>query len=267
MHALKLAAIAHEDLCHGWQWTVVDEDALAAQVARVALGQYRHVARILAGRPGLPLKTRSDQILSAIKMLTLKENEDPWHRDGWLFQTISWIAAHQVSHGSVTRPPHIIKAHKGFDGIQLEFSPDGKKVLAVVIFEDKATSKARKTITRDVWPGIKSLERGERIGELTHETTALLESQRNIDQSINIDDAINTLIWKDVRKYRVSITVDDTYSNKAAREKLFKGFDLQAPGKIGRRQANTMLLPSLRPWMDAFAMKVICHLEESSSDV
>src|SRR5271163_4347608 len=46
---LTLIPIDHEDLCHGWAWTIKDELALAERVARVALGQYRHVAKILAG--------------------------------------------------------------------------------------------------------------------------------------------------------------------------------------------------------------------------
>ena len=39
----------HNDLCHGWEWEVADIDVLAERVARVALGQYRHVAQILEG--------------------------------------------------------------------------------------------------------------------------------------------------------------------------------------------------------------------------
>ena len=46
---LTLTQVDHENLCHGWAWTGEDEDALAERVARVALGQYRHVAKILAG--------------------------------------------------------------------------------------------------------------------------------------------------------------------------------------------------------------------------
>jgi hypothetical protein len=41
---LTLSQIDHGDLCHGWSWVVQDEEKLAQQVARVALGQFRHVS-------------------------------------------------------------------------------------------------------------------------------------------------------------------------------------------------------------------------------
>ena len=46
---LTLVPIDHGELCHGWAWTVDDEDVLAERVARIVLGQYRHVAKILSG--------------------------------------------------------------------------------------------------------------------------------------------------------------------------------------------------------------------------
>jgi len=44
---MTLVPIDHGELCHGWAWTVDDEDVLAERVARIVLGQYRHVAKIL----------------------------------------------------------------------------------------------------------------------------------------------------------------------------------------------------------------------------
>jgi hypothetical protein len=60
--------------------------------------------------------------------------------------------------------------------VQLELAADGKSVTAVIVFEDKATDNARKTIREEVWPGIVALEAGERVSELTHQTTAMLEA-------------------------------------------------------------------------------------------
>lgn len=159
---LTLVPIDHGELCHGWAWTIDDEDVLAERVARIVLGQYRHVAKILSGA-GVPgPAANAEQANAALKQLTLAEGEDPWHRDGWLFQAISWIAAHQQPSASLTRMPHIRKADKGFDGMQLELNEAGTSVTSVVVFEDKATDKARDTIRDDVWPGIVALEKGER---------------------------------------------------------------------------------------------------------
>jgi hypothetical protein len=165
---LTLSQINHGDLCHGWSWVVSEEDELAERVARIVLGQYRHVAKILhgAGVPGPA--ANAEQAIAAIKQLALEPGESPWQRDGWIFQAISWIAAHQAPSAALTRAPHIRKSDKGFDGLQLQLSEDGTAVTAVVVFEDKATDNARDTIRDDVWPGIVALESGKRLNELTH---------------------------------------------------------------------------------------------------
>ncbi|MEP9397609.1 hypothetical protein [Mesorhizobium sp. KR2-14] len=264
---LTLTQVDHDDLCHGWSWVVEDIDSLAQQVARVALGQFRHVSKILAGVEGAVPSTTLDHAADAIELLTVEDGEDPWHRDGWIFQTISWIAAHQNSHGAVTRPPHIIKAHKGFDGLQLELSDDGKTIAAVIIFEDKATDNARDTIRKDVWPGIAKLESGRRVNQLTQDVTAALEAQKQFDPELDIDAAISNILWKDARRYRVSITVSDTHVEAAARKRLFKGYDEQAPGDIKRRRAETIHIPKLRQWMQKFAERAIAQVKVIAADV
>jgi hypothetical protein len=164
---LVLKQLDHDDLCHGWEWEVDDIDLLAERVARVALGQYRHVGQILEGLAGAAPAGTAQHAADALKKLKLAKNGDPWHRDGWLFQVISWIAANQTKQGAILAPPHIFHAHKGFDGMQLELSGDSKAITAIVIFEDKATENARQTITQNVWPDIVALEAGERVAELT----------------------------------------------------------------------------------------------------
>lgn len=257
---LTLSAIDHDDLCHGWSWTIDDEDVLAERVARVALGQYRHVARILAGANVAGPVTTADHIAGATKFLTVDAGKDPWHRDGWLFQTISWIAAHQNGQRTITRAPHALKAHKGFDGMQVEIGADGVSVVAVVVFEDKATSDAKATIQSKVWPGIVSLEAGERLAELTHETSALLETHQHLNPELDIDAAVAKILWQEARRYRVSITIDDNDVVPGARAALFTNFDVKAPGDVKRRRAETIHIPQLRVWMEAFAQRAIGFL-------
>lgn len=264
---LTLTQIDHGNLCHGWSWKIDDEDALAKRVAQVALGQYRHVARILSGDSPPEPGASVDQVASAIGLLSVAPGEDPWHRDGWIFQTISWIAALQQSQGAATRPPHILKAHKGFDGMQLELSDDGSSVKAVIIFEDKATANARRTIREEVWPGIAALEGGERASELTLETCAILEAQQRLNPKLDVDAALANILWKDARRYRVSVTVDKKHLDPSLRERLFKGFESKAPGDIKRRRAETIYLPHLRCWMEAFAQRAIAYLRAISVHV
>lgn len=262
---LSLTPISHGQLCHGSSWQVVDENQLAERVARIALGQYRHVERILEGVYGTPPKVGLELAASAIKLLTVENDADPWHRDGWIFQAISWLAAHPHPTNTITRPPQIIRAHKGFDGLQLTLAADGKSISAVVIFEDKATSEARKTIREEVWPGIAALEKGERASELTHETTAMLAAQMASHPGLDVDAAISNVLWKDVRRYRVSITVGKTHASDTARAGLFKDFDVHAPGDVVRRQAETLYLPELRKWMEAFAQQAIQHVKKMTN--
>jgi hypothetical protein len=264
---ISLSASDHATLFHGWNWMIVDEDALAEQVARVALGKYRHVAKILEGASIAGPKSSADHASAAIQLLTVKTGDDPWHRDGWIFQTISWIAASHTSAGTVTRPPHILKAHKGFDGMQLELSNDAKSVVAVVVFEDKATDNARETIRVEVWPGIEDLEAGNRVTELTHEVSGMLEAQHRLDPSLDIDAALSNILWKEARRYRVSITVGDTHVHTKGRARLFKGFDTKAPGEVKRRRAETLHLPHLRKWMEQFAQRAIAHVNVISAHV
>jgi hypothetical protein len=248
-------------------WTVTNEDELAERVARIALGQYRHVAKILSGA-GVPGPTATaEQAKAAIKLLTRGKNEEPWHRDGWIFQAISWIAANQAPSGSLTRAPHIRRADKGFDGLQLQLSDDGKVVTAVIVFEDKATENARSTIREEVWPGIAALESGERLNELTHEVSAVLDTRAAADAEFDVDTAIANILWKDARRYRVSVTINDTHNNDNARARLFDGFEEKVPGGVERRRADTIYLPRLRAWMEAFAARVIAKVEMIAADV
>ena len=258
---LTLTPIDHDDLCHGWRWEVADEADLARKVAMVALGQYRHVAQILAGIDKKPMPTRKEAAAAAIERLTVPAGGDAWHRDGWVFQTISWIAAHRTEKGVVARAPHAIPAHKGFDGMQLRLDKRGQSVTAVVIFEDKATDNPRKTVREDVWDGIRSLEKGERMPELIQDATTILEAQQRHFPDLDVDDAIETILWDEVRHYRVSITTSDTHAKDTARKRLFKGFDKVAPGKASRRRADTLHVDDLREWMKEFCKLTIAQIE------
>lgn len=258
---LTLIPVYHGTLCYGSRWTIADESDLADKVARLALGQARHVAAILTGIDKRSPATRADAAAGAIKLLTVPKDKPPYHRDGWVFQAISWIAAHRAEAGAVIRAPHMIHAHKGFDGFQLKLDDYGKNITAVVIFEDKATENPRSTITGDVWGGIRELESGQRMNELIPETGALLEAHQLRLPDLDIDGAVEQITWEEARHFRVAVTADATHDNDSARAALFKGFDDVAPGLTARRQAETIAIPKLRDWMKEFSAKAIKQIE------
>lgn len=264
---LTLTPIVHASLCHGARWTITDEEELARMVARIALGQSRHVAAILTCIDKKAPSTRADTAAGAITMLTVPVGTDPYHRDGWVFQAISWIAAHRSSSGAIVRAPHNIVAHKGFDGIQLKLDEANENVIAVVIFEDKATDLHRKTVRQDVWPGIRALEEGQRMPELIQETGGILEAHINRFPDLDIDAAVEAIVWEQARYYRVAITTEADHDKDKRRASLFKGFDKVAPGDVLRRQAETISIPNLRNWMSQFSANAVKHIEAWRDDV
>lgn len=250
---LVLTPIAHGEVCHGHAWTVENIDLLAERVARVAMGQYRHVSQVLEGLNVPAPKGSKAHAANAIAKLQVAKNGDPWQRDGWIFQIVSWIAANQQkAEGVILKPPHIFHAHKGFDGMQLEVSADGKSVSAVVIFEDKASDDPRKTIREDVWPEIVKLEAGERVAELTHEAAGLLEAHQHLYPELNVDEAIDRIFWQEARRYRVSITTGAVHAKESDRARLFADYDTTVRGDLTRRRGETMHFDKLREWMSEF---------------
>lgn len=264
---LTLTPISHGTLCHGSRWTVANEDDLAGKVAQLALGQMRHVASVLAGIDKRPPPTRADAAAGAIKLLTVPKDKPPYHRDGWVFQAISWIAAHRTEAGAVIRAPHMIHAHKGFDGFQLKLDDTGQNITAVVIFEDKATEKPRATIAGDVWKGIHDLESGQRMNELIPEAGGLLEAHQQRFPDLDIDGAVERIAWEEARHFRVAVTADAAHDDDDVRAALFKGFDEVAPGIAARRQGETIAIPKLRDWMKGFSAKAIKQIEAWRDDV
>lgn len=257
---LKLSVCQNTISVSGTVWTVEDEAELGRLVGQILLGHYRHVENILKKlKPGFkPVDGHAAKEAKA--RLKVASGEQPWHRDGLLFQAISWIAAHQASanKASVFSLPHLIPAHKGFDGVEVELTAK-QRVASLVVFEDKATENPRSTITVDVWPEIEALHKGHRQTELMQEVTALLERAKIEDP----DAVIEAIVWKRVRKFRVSVTGLDGHEKQAGFDKLFKGYDDKTPGldETGRR-AEVFCHTDMRKWMRAFAKTVATAIDE-----
>lgn len=260
---LRHTAADHSCLCYGWSWDIQDEDVLAEYVAHIALAQDDHISKIIDDfRESKPTSAPSLK-KSAIKKLTLKNKEDFPRRDGWIFQTISWIAAKQKFPRAITKFPHTGLAETGFDGMQIELSTDKTKIASVVIFEDKATVNPRDMIRKSVWSWIESIERRDRDDQIAAGISAMIRSHAGQYQNFNILEAINDALCEaNPFRYRVSVMFEKSITSSDDRARLFKGYDKKAPGNINRRQANTMHCPALRKWMDHFASLVIQKIQE-----
>lgn len=243
------------DECHGYQWLIQNEDYLAQLVAKLLMGQYRHVQKILGNDdPGRAALIGQEGINDLIKKMTATTDTEIYHRDGWVFQMITWIAAKLIEPGLMSAPPQSQSAMPGLDNLFVR--AEGNKVTQVVIGEDKATINERDTVRKKVWPELKDFETGRRDHELLNEITPILE--RNSGE-LDVDECLVSLFWEQIRAYRVCITVE-TPKDANTRKRLFKDYDKVAAGPINKRCAETFVVGPLRPWMDSFCGKVINEL-------
>lgn len=261
---ISLTPISNGKRWTGYDWSVDSDDELAELVARIALGQYRHVLHIL-DQTGFAGSAPANTVLKgALQLLTVPDGGEPFHRDGWLFQTISWIAAHIQDNASLIAPPHMQHAHKGFDGLHVEIDEETQTVRSVVICEDKATSKPRDTIRDLVWEEFSDLEAGNRDNLLAAEVSTLLSTRPELDP----DQALQQILWKKVRSFRVAITVGDHHNSVDGRKRLFKGYSKVISGQVSRRRAETLHLDDLRLWMNCLAKRAQKAAEKmAASDV
>ncbi len=250
---ITLTPFTEEGCYFGNAWQVVDEDELARQIAVIALGYSHHVRKILEGTGIYDADYPADGVASAIQLLTV-DGDDPAHRDGWLFQAISWIAAIRADPSARLAAPHMQHADKGFDGLQIEIDDATGRVKCAVVFEDKATTNPRNMITREdkgVWKEFRELEEGLRFSFFTAQVLAVIRTET----SLNSDEAIKEVLWKEARRYRLSITVSATHSNDKGRKRLFKGYDSVVPGDLNRRRAETFHQDDIRTWLASLAEK------------
>jgi hypothetical protein len=248
---IAFTPIANAQEWAGSSWAITSDDKLAKLVARVALGQSHYALRILRETGFIGAKTAATTLPGALKLLTAADPKKPYHRDGWLFQVISWIAAHLQEPDGLIMEPHMIHAHKGFDGVHVRMI-DGR-VDTIVICEEKATKNPRKMILGSVWTEFESMQKGDSDHRLLSEALVILKARGGID----LDAAIEQLVWKNARAYRVAITVADEVI-----EDVFEGYPDVIAGDVVKRRSEVLPLKDMRRWMSAIAAKARVCAEE-----
>jgi hypothetical protein len=94
----------------------------------------------------------------------------------------------------------------------------------------------------------------------------MLEAQQHAFPALNIDEAIESILWQEARCYRVSVTVSDEHKDEHKRKSLFAGFDTAAAGDPVKRRAETMHFDNLRGWMNDFAERVTQKIKELAAE-
>ena len=180
------------------------------------------------------------------------------HRDGLLFQHISWVAAKLQFPAALACPPHVRKADKGFDGLLIEIDRSANNLSRLVLCEDKATSNPRPLVTGKIWPEISLIMQGEKDLEILDAVTALLERMNDVDQ----EAVLIAASWDRVRQFRVALTAGHDQERDGGYHHLFNGYDDYAIGPLQTRLGNVMALDNVRAFLNELAEKVIAKLEE-----
>ncbi len=237
----------------GGHLEIVDRTRLASMVARIVIGQHLHVEMVLRGATSLASAPSEAVITAALARLKAPHNDAArWHRDGWVFQIISWIAARGAGATRTISAPHMQPTRQGFDCLYLSVEPENQ---CLTVCEDKATDNPRDVIRDEVFPAFKHLETGARDAELQAELTSLLRQGRTDEEAAALIEAVQ---WLDRKRYCATVTA----SSKASRtpETLFRDFDTHVPGDRSRRSGNIFAADALRTWMDIFCCEIAAAL-------
>lgn len=267
-----------EEICapafHLGAWTVIDRDALVEILAWLYLQKPHHAETVIdALEPGIahfPGRERDSALTNLIAVTdelaaALASSAEPLksrleeqiqkrveHRDGLLFQHISWVAARLRFPRAHLSPPHPRQADKGFDGVLVEFSEDNGRLSRLIICEDKATTKPRDRVTGSVWPDFEKVVAGDRDGEIMHSVTALLDRANGIDK----EQVLEGVAWSRVRQFRVFVTAPTAHERDGSYRHLFAGYEAKVPDPIEGRMAEVMALGDVRKFLDDLAADV-----------
>lgn len=270
--AISTAACKVNEHCVGDHWTVGDFELLARLIAIIAMGQAKHAARIIVDLlPAVPALTIDVLRADAKQRLTVtgdtpeKQDAHRWHRDGLIFEVISWIAARQGAAANVLmRDPHISATTQGLDGIMIELDEEGKTVVRATILEDKCSNDPRRKFRDEVLPAFRNYHAGKRASELVAATSSLLDG-RIPEEAVM--EAAGRILDMAFRAYRAGLTINPDHDSEAGRTALFKGYEGLEKIAGAQRIGATFLPPSeLRTWFDEIAGRAIAFIDELGED-
>jgi len=222
---------------------------VAANVIRKLTAPYTHDLEQLKSPEPTVRKKAEDKIRTSII-----------HRDGLLFQHISWIVAKKALPNGIMTSPHVRKADKGFDGFVMELDELQEGIETIILCEDKASEDPRKLITQSVWPEIEAIVDGQRDDEVLAELVTLLK----IVPSIDAEDAIGTMFWEEARHFRVCVATSKKNRDKKSGcyTKLMKGFDEKVSGASKKRVGGVLVFDDVREGLAELAEEVIAKVKE-----
>lgn len=252
------------DLVYDYEYEITDKDLLSEYVGELVLGQYIHILNIINSLSSSP-STPSNRIIDfAIAKLNVTEDVNLIHRDGWLFQMISWLVlAHRnLGNNYHTQHPHFAPAQHGIDGLSIVLKTDNT-IDKIIITEDKCTENPRDLIREQVFPEFEDYEDGKKDSALISVISSLIA---HLDAGTVLQSVQNDIYNSDLRMYRIGITREESHNSIKGRLRLFKGYDSYVKGiSCDRRSGATIHLDDMRDWMQDFSNKVINYLKSKKS--
>lgn len=254
----------------GLSWEVTDLNELAKLIAVVAVGQSAHAARILEQlEPNRPAFSDSFMDADACEQLTIKsglsakgEMAARAHRDGFLFECISWIITRQGANGrTFLKDPHTSPTSQGLDGLVIELDFKTQTIKAVTICEDKCTANPSKLFSSQVMKTFRE-HHGRKMRSRELLTTAVDLIKTGFPDQTAATRAAAKVSDLSCRIYRAALTVDSSINTASQRASLFKGYSSLAGITQGQRIGATfMITDDLRDWFQQLADAVITEIK------
>ncbi len=266
--ALAIETVAVSESCLGSRWEAADIDRLARIIAIIAIGQAAHAARIITALlPAAPLINVEALRSAAKRRLVVTGDTDEqkharrYHRDGLIFEAISWAAAQQSAAGkALLRDPHLSSTTQGLDGLMIELDDTGTIITLATIFEDKCSENPRDKFRDEIMSAFLDHHDNKRAPELLAAAASLLE-KTGLDGSAAINAAARVLD-KACRAYRASVAITAADDNPKRRKALFKDYDELKGIDARRRIAGTLVTADdLRAWFDALAANAVAYID------
>lgn len=262
---LAITQVPIDNHCIGSRWEAADLHLLARLVAIIAMGQAAHAASIInalvSGGPAInheALRAGARQRLTVSGNTTEQQETKRYHRDGLIFEAISWAAARQENTEALLRDPHISSTTQGLDGLMIEKS--GSKVIRATIFEDKCSKNPRNKFRKEIIPAFQAHHQNKRATELLA-TAATLLKEAGLDGT-EVVKAAGHVLDKAYRAYRASLAVTTKHDSEAGRQRLFKDYDSLDEIKANQRLGAVLITTDdLRDWFDDLANRAIAYID------
>ena len=265
---LTIEEVDINEHCTGSRWTAGDLELLARIIAIIAMGQSAHAAQIIAellpAEPAIndeALRADAKQALS-IKVDTDKKREvSRYHRDGLIFEAISWAAAQQATDGkALLRDPHIKSTTQGLDGLMIELDGTNTAISRVTIFEDKCSQDPRRMFRDEIMPTFLTYHKQSRASELLATAATLLEKAGL--RGTSVIEAAARILDKEYRAYRGCLATTPGNDSQECRNRLFGGYE-KLDGIAASQRIGGVLVTAddLRGWFDELAGCAIAYID------